>query len=271
MQLNVKRAVSNIYARLFSKPLLAGANEALLRASLKARGYNNYSDHRVSGEAYFLKTVLPKIRPAICIDVGANVGDFSRQLLIETEAVVYAFEPLEALQPQLAELASQFGDRFIPVEKAAGSENCFRKIRIDPDRLSQSSLSEDVNRLPFVNTSKEQAIEVVTLDSFFEGTAAAKSIDFIKIDTEGYEYEVVVGAQSLVAEAQPKMIQFESNWHHLFQGVSVFAISRLLQDYRLFQLMPNHMVERDPEAPLSNIFQFANFVFIRNDIVQLVR
>jgi hypothetical protein len=44
--------------------------------------------------------------------------------------------------------------------------------------------------------------------------------------------------------------------------------SKLLPNHQLFQLCHNGIIERDPSDPMTNIYLFSNFVFIRNDIVQ---
>ncbi len=51
-----------------------------------------------------------------------------------------------------------------------------------------------------------------------------KKIDLIKIDTEGYELEVLIGAKKTIEKFKPKYIQIEYNWHHLFKNVNLLLI-----------------------------------------------
>ena len=53
-------------------------------------------------------------------------------------------------------------------------------------------------------------------------------IDFIKIDTEGYEFEVLDGAKNLLKEQQPKFIQIEFNWHQLLKGQTLYKLSSMI-------------------------------------------
>jgi hypothetical protein len=50
----------------------------MLSAALKAKGYNNYQSYVDSGEQYFLKNILSEINPKVCVDVGANVGEYTK-------------------------------------------------------------------------------------------------------------------------------------------------------------------------------------------------
>ncbi len=111
---------------------------------------------------------------------------------------------------------------------------------------------------------------MITLDSYFADIAEVRQIDFIKIDTEGFEYEVLVGAQNIIAAFRPKMIQIEYNRHHIFTGRTLYSFAALLAEYEMFQMLPGRLARRDPTDPLSNIFCFSNFVFVRKDQLHLV-
>ncbi len=88
------------------------------------------------------------------------------------------------------------------------------------------------------------------------------NVDFIKIDTEGFESEVFKGAKNIIMEIKPKFIQIEFNWHQLFRNHSLLYFSELLQGYLVYQLIPNGWVLRDPKDPLTNIYSYSNFVFV---------
>jgi hypothetical protein len=92
-------------------------------------------------------------------------------------------------------------------------------------------------------------------------------IDFLKIDVEGFEYEVLVGSLDLLKKSPPKFIQIEYNWHQLFRGITIYKIHCLLHKYSLYQLLPSgELGIRDPKDPLSNLYMYTNFIFVRKDI-----
>ena len=50
----------------------------------------------------------------------------------------------------------------------------------------------------------------------------SKKVDFLKIDVEGHEYEVVKGAKKFIEFNSPKFIQIEINWHQLFKNINLY-------------------------------------------------
>ena len=107
-------------------------------------------------------------------------------------------------------------------------------------------------------------IQISTLDLFVE-EYFIDNIDFIKIDTEGYEYEVITGANKTIKSLKPRFIQIEMNWHQLFKGHSLYEISQLLPKYELYQILPFGKVlyKIDSRQPLRNFYQLSNFLFVR--------
>lgn len=102
---------------------------------------------------------------------------------------------------------------------------------------------------------------VITLDSYFKDNNIVK-VDFIKIDTEGFESEVFKGAEKIFKELKPKFIQIEFNWHQLFRNTSLYYFAQRLTEYDMYQLIPNGWILRDPKDPLVNIYSYSNFIFV---------
>jgi hypothetical protein len=100
-----------------------------------------------------------------------------------------------------------------------------------------------------------------------EMRAHAPEVDLLKIDVEGLEWEVLLGAKNTIVEMRPKLIQIELNLHQLFVNRSILQFSRLLKGYRLTQILPYRggLVERDPKDSLSNLYSYSNYVFVRSD------
>jgi FkbM family methyltransferase len=262
--------LSRIYLLVFGSKMLQRINDALLTFTLRARGYNNYDDARVSGEQFFIAKVLTRLDPKVCIDVGANVGSYSARLLRMTNAMVYAFEPLSEPFSQLTKFEQKFGGRFIAVNKGVGAKDETLTMHFNPKATEHASFSEEVKDVPYVENRLSQDVEVITLDTFFLGNFDRDGLDFLKIDTEGFEYEVLCGAQRTIATHKPKMIQIEYNWHQLFKRQTLYSFATLLAGYQVFQMLPNRLVRRDPADPHCNIYHYSNFVFIRDDLVHMV-
>lgn len=269
---NLVDRLGRFYVRVLSKPSLSSLNDLVLRWSIRARGYNNYVDARATGEAHLFDVILPKLKPSVCVDVGANVGSYSSSLLKALpDTTVYAFEPLQGPFADLMALKERFADRLVPLNCAVGERDERRMIYFDRERTSHASLHEEVRCLGFARHEMSHEIDVITLDSYFSNLPGYGNIDFIKIDTEGFEYEVLLGARQTIAECKPKMIQIEHNLHHMFTGKTLYLFAKLLPDYSVFQMLPDRLVRRDPADPFSNVFLFSNFLFARDDVVHLLQ
>jgi len=144
----------------------------------------------------YLYSYLPHHR---AIDIVANRGDVSNRLL-EAGYEVYAFEPFP---PVLEKLTTRLGDNphFHLFPFAIGSVNETRDLHIASDQtedkiyddstfyssLTRHSLSEG---LVFIETL---SVTVKTLASLHESANLPSDIGLVKIDTEGFDLEVIKG------------------------------------------------------------------------------
>lgn len=240
----------------------------LIQRLLETHGYNNYQSDEVSGEEYLIGTVLASIDPELCVDVGANVGKYSRKILSWTNARVIAFEPQPGLHKNLESLAKSFPERMQIVANGVGKESGTLTLRFNEAATEHASFVQSINEISYVDNFNTVDVSVVTLDHFFGARPDLQQVDLLKIDTEGFEEEVLQGARNTIARLRPKLIQFEYNQHQMLRGHSVYSLTRHAPDYILFQLLPNSLERRDPLDPLANVYMFSNFVLIRPDVLK---
>jgi FkbM family methyltransferase len=264
------RFVEKIYVFGFGRPSAQRLNSKILALALRARGYDNFGDAKNTGEQIFIK-ILGARDPKLCIDVGANRGDYARDLLEMTGAKVISFEPLPHAFAALLTLKNEFGDRFEAENVGVGEQEGTLALHYG-ENSKLASFSEEVGQIDYVGDNNVNTIDVkvITLDCYFErhSNDDFQEIDLLKIDTEGFELEVLRGAQKTIAVRRPKFIQIEYNWHQLFRGESLLSLSELMTGYRAFQLLPHGsgLVHREVKSPESNIYRYSNFVFVRSDI-----
>jgi FkbM family methyltransferase len=263
--------LAKIYTFIFARPAAQPFNNVILQLALRGQGYKNCCDPKASGEALLIERLVTR-KPKLCIDVGANKGDYSKTLLSRTATDVIAFEPLPKAFQALSQLQTAYPGRFEAVNVAVGAHEEILQLHYGSDDSTLATFTAEARKIEYIGAQMAQVMEVpvITLDAYFEKhlRGAVHELDMLKIDTEGFEYEVLSGAQRTVAELRPAFIQIEFNWHQLFRGHSLRTLAELLPGYTPYQLLPygSGLVKRDVNRPESNIYYYSNFVFVREGI-----
>lgn len=168
----------------------------------------------------------------IFFDVGAHRGESINLYLSKFKInEIYSFEPLESNFDILKQKENFFKKKFkntkITIENFAfGSE--IKKNKIKELNESSSSTFNEINTnskyfkkkksfLPSLNKKKfflEKEVQVFTLSEYIK-KKSFKEIDFIKIDTEGYEFNVLRGLESKINKIG--LIMFEHHYHDMLE------------------------------------------------------
>jgi len=86
-------------------------------------------------------------------------------------------------------------------------------------------------------------------------------IDFLKIDTEGYELEVLQGSQRMLHNIH--FIQFEYGGTYLDMQIKLKDVYNLLEDWYIYLMHSNYLELM--EEPLEN-FEYSNYLACRHKI-----
>jgi FkbM family methyltransferase len=153
-------------------------------------------------ELNFAKRVCLGAEPITLVDVGANMGLFSRQLLIAVPAIVrvFSYEPEPANFACMAHNLKPFADRVTMIEAAVSNRAGEMEFYLDPTNNGNFSLAVDA--MP-PNFSK---ITVEVRDIATESAAWGGERIFYKSDTEGLDEQV--------AAAIPPEV-----WQRVFAGI----------------------------------------------------
>ncbi len=240
--------------------------DAWLELLLGVQGYNNPQNDRISGEHVWLTAVLPRLGVRTCLDVGAAQGHVS-QLLLQSlpQSRVFACEPLPQNRPLLDALAHQYPQRFFPYYWALGFHPGLASLHYENARPELATFCEGLTAIGYLANDQTVTVPVRRLDDWWLASPDPEPLDFIKIDSEGWEADILDGGAQTIRRLRPMAVQLEFKRHHLFRGHTFLSLARRLDGYGVFQLLPNRLVRRDPAAPLTNLFEFSNFVFIRSD------
>ncbi len=175
-----------------------------------------------NGEALVQKTVLKYLEESkmVVIDCGANKGQWSTELFSsvketgrERPVKVFCFEPSSYTFVKLTDTLKSLQSEVISfeaVQKALSSQPGSIKLKIVHDGAGTNSLIA----VPGAYSS-EELVTVTTIDEFSEENALAR-IDLLKVDAEGHDFEVILGAREMLTKKAIDLIQFEYNWRWIY-------------------------------------------------------
>lgn len=263
----IYKFISKLYILIFGRKKLQFVNDVFLSLTLDAKGFKNYGDFNRTGEKKFIKLIKDEIN--LSLDIGANVGNYTKLILQETNSKVISFEPLPDAYRELEVLKKDFSERLEVFNIAISNENKKQDLYFGNEKSEKASLMNNLEKLSFVGKVNKNkiSVNVKKLDDL-KNVFKNQIIDFIKIDTEGYEFEVLDGAKNLLQEHKPKFIQIEFNWHQLLKGQTLYKLSSMIDFSDIFRILPhgNQLIQIDPSRPENNIYHLSNYVFIRKDI-----
>jgi len=251
----------------FARKFLIPINTILLKLVIRFLGYNNHKDFYSSGEIFFLRKVCME-EPKLCLDIGANVGKYSSFLLENSSAKIIAFEPMPKTFNELVKIKKNYSNRFFIYKLGLGQKKTKKNLYFDKNNLQWANFNPEVNKIKYLKYNKKKIMcSLDTLDNFIRKNKKLinSKIDLIKIDTEGFELEVLKGAEKTIKKFKPKYIQLEYNWHHLFKNTNLYYFAKHLKDYNTFKILPfsKNLLKINAEKPEHNYFNYSNIVFIR--------
>jgi FkbM family methyltransferase len=250
-----------LYSILFGRKVFYPFNRFLFKLSLRGLGIYNYENQRASGEKAFLEKTAKKLE--VAFDVGGNVGDYARTIKqFNKECDVYSFEPHPAAYAHLARTAKE--NAFEAFNFGFGKESGAASLYdyADTSFSSHASIYPAVIKNIQKGVPVKYEIEICTIDAFLEEHGIGK-IDLLKIDTEGCEYDILLGASRILAAGKVKLIQFEFNEMNVVSRVFFRDFLCLLRDFDLFRMIRGGLIRLHEYRPIENeLFAYQNILAI---------
>ncbi len=154
-------------------------------------------------------------KPTLIFDIGAYQGDFAN-LCIKNfpSSKIACFEVLEHRVEQLKQIASQ--NSSVQVFPTLLGAEAREKVQFNEAETASSVLTEQVQQDFPVNSYPMTTVDTI-VGEYFDG----KSPDFLKLDVQGYELEVLKGAEKSLQGMQ--VILAEVNLLDIHQNVPLLA------------------------------------------------
>lgn len=240
---------------------LAGFGRALNRL------YENRNhDVHSNGELTVLKKIS-LLNPSVIIDGGANIGSYSVLInKFNPKTKIYAFEPVKSTFEKLKENTKIYKN-IIPVEKGLYSKSCEKEINIF-NSDTHSSLY-DIKGISY-KSNQTITIQLTDGDSFLTENDI-NFIDFLKIDVEGAEYEVLKGFENSIKNGKIKAIQFEYGYINISTRKLLIDFYEFFEkhDYVLGKIFPKIVEFRKYQTKYED-FLGPNFIAVKKTETELI-
>ncbi|MBM4053783.1 MAG: FkbM family methyltransferase [Planctomycetes bacterium] len=240
--------------------------EWLYLYSITGMNYGGIVDNiHTSGELFAIKHVAKHIAPEkdpIVFDVGANKGEFSLKVLeyFGKNVNVYCFEPSILIFKELQLALKEFPNaKLLNIALGLGNETVTMYghtsssgLEVCPENVRKKAMNytERVNFMRLDDFCKQHHID---------------HIDYLKMDVEGCELNILKSAQNMINSDSIDFIHFEFNHPSIY-------LKLFFKDYYDF-LSPKYSIYRilqDGLCPIQNysehceIFANSNYLAIAN-------
>lgn len=173
---------------------------------LKRKGGLGFIPFMKDEEEIFLSQI--DLRNKIVYDIGANIGImtilFAKK--VGPDGFVYAFEPNPDSIPLIYEILKVNNFSNVAVHQIAVGDKVEKgSLIVHKGQIGTGSLNSNiVNKFLKLGKNKTYEIEVFPLDFYIDQNKLALP-DFIKIDTEGYELQCLVGMKNILEKEHPTL------------------------------------------------------------------
>ncbi len=235
--------------------------KALLRQLIKKAGYTVFKTAYVPKQVDVtldMQRLASDTPIEVIFDVGANVGETVRWFRRAfPEARIIAFEPIQATFSQLQANVGRL-PRVTALNVALGAEPGEAVVHLQA-RARGNSLNPAVNQP--TSEGRAEVVQVETVANSARKLGISR-IDFLKIDTEGYELQVLAGAKDFLPTTT--FIYAEIDFEIAGRHTNFFALYEFLRSYGF-----NFYGFYEPYHYEDGRLNFANALFVNPRMLRL--
>lgn len=270
MGIRLRRFQRRMIDLIAGRKAIQGIAEFLLYTSIRCMNYNNGAPMDKNGELYLLREIYKKYKDkdtVVFFDVGANVGHYSEAIVqvFGKKAFIHAFEPSEKTFESLEETTKNMNN--IVINNIGLSDE--EKLHILYTKEGSSYLASVYNRTldhHQITLDQTEEIRLSTIDRYCKENNIEK-IDYLKLDVEGHEFNILQGSKRMIEEGRIDHIQFEFGGGNLDSRTFFHDFYSLLKDkYKIYRILVNGIKEIPSYTEGAEIFHLINFLAIRKEI-----
>lgn len=202
----------------------------------------------------------------VVFDVGANIGIWTQYVLDRgREVKIHLFEPVPQIYQRLLQnLAESIGrGEIIANHSALSNREGIEEINFYEEFGEWSTFYRriEVEKQYGMREPKKCPVLVTTLDRYCDRLNIS-IIKLLKIDTEGSELDVLLGAKELLSKGKIDYLQFEYGGTYLDAGISLKQVFEYLEGfgYTIFKIMPNRLEYIPQYQEEYENFEYGNFL-----------
>lgn len=268
--MNRSAQIIGLYRRLFTGRRFYSFNRALFFLSLRGLGIGNWETPELSGERHFIDRFTRFSKSPVVLDIGANVGNYSNLLKeLAPNARIFAFEPHPLTFDRLQKAAGE--NSYVAVNAAVGAAEATAQLydhggKSGEHGTEHASMFKDVIESVHSNKSAAWDVRVTTVDNFVRENQL-RHIDLLKIDVEGGEMNVLLGASDTLRGEMIDIIHFEFTEANTVSRVFMKDFYEVLPNFDFYRMLSDGLAPMGPYFPqFSEIFAYQNVVAVRKDV-----
>lgn len=230
-------------------------------------GISCFNNFQTSGENQVLRFIkkVKLLNGSTLIDIGANNGDYSLLLNnVFEDANIYSFEPMKEIYEEAQKVLAPYSNTKLfkyGMHSSVGKLTLYNSSDNHNDQIS-TSYKQGLVDFYGVDKVNEFQIDVNTLDNFCAENGL-DTIDFLKIDVEGGEMEVLKGADKLLANEKICAIQFEFNDFNVSSRTFMKDFYDKLVNYNFYRITSKGLIFMGKYSTNHEIFIYQNILALR--------
>ena len=222
---------------------MAALAKTYVKRLLRRFGFDLRRYNAASSPQAQLKQILATHDINLVFDVGANTGQYAKSLReLGYQKRIVSFEPLSDARAQLLDNSQSDALWEVAPKAALGVNEGEIEIHVAGNSISSSILNmmdSHIEAAPHSHYVRSEQVPLRRLDSLAFEYLEADSRLFLKIDTQGYEDQVIQGATGILDRLVG--LQLELSIIPLYEGQQLYdAFLKQLndQDFTLWAITP---------------------------------